>query len=166
MPPRSGFGRPAPIVVRAPRQPAPVVRVSVPAQSRSGALARRAGHLARRGGVRVARAAWDEKHTIFAVGAAGVLGYMEGSGQQPLPHIQQLGVYGTYGAGLWMLGRMTGSPTVKHAATGLLCVAVNRYARDSAASSAHAAPGAPQPGGLAPFQAPGGGAPAGVHGQL
>lgn len=72
-----------------------------------------------RGFSAAARTALEEKHTIAAVAAGGVLGYIE-SRRVSVPKIDALGVAGTYGTLAWVLGRYTKSPTMQHVATGLL----------------------------------------------
>jgi hypothetical protein len=69
-----------------------------------------------------ARAAREEKHTIAAVGAAAVLGFMKRE-NVALPKVEALGTAGTYGVAAWLLGRYTKSIVLQHVATGLLSVA-------------------------------------------
>jgi hypothetical protein len=94
----------------------------------------RGARLARRAGGAVARAALSEKHTVTALVAAGILGYMQrppaagAPARTPLPHLAALGEAGTYAAAAWVIGRMTGSPVAQHVATGLGCVAVAQMA--------------------------------------
>lgn len=104
------------------RAPAPTIRISAPA-----AIARRAGRAVRRAAPRVGRAVASEKHTITAIVAAGVLGFAEKSGVA-LPSLGPVGPAGTAGLIAWAVGRATKSQTASHVATGLLCVAVNRWA--------------------------------------
>lgn len=95
----------------------------------------RAGRIARRAGGAVAKAAWNEKHTITALVAAGVLGYMQrpaaagAPARTPLPHIAALGEAGTYALGAFLVGKATGSVVAQHVATGLGCVAINQMAQ-------------------------------------
>jgi len=72
----------------------------------------------------------DEKHTLAAVGAAAVLGLMQGQGMS-LPHFTAVGVPATYGVAAWALGRYSKNRTVQHVATGLLAVAAYDLARTS-----------------------------------
>lgn len=106
------------------------VRLTLPKGLRKGAA-----NLARRGATAAARAAASEKHTLTALGAAAVLGYVEGSGTQ-VPKIDALGTAGTYGAAAWMIGRATKSRIAEHVATGLLAVAVRDMVARSAANRA------------------------------
>lgn len=111
-------------IVMAPRQAAPVIRIATP-QVRS--VARRAGRAVRRYGGAVGRAAAGEKHTLTAMLAAGGLGLVEKSGVA-IPTIGPLGPAATLGVAAWLYGRHSKSQTAQHVATGLLCVAVNRWA--------------------------------------
>lgn len=107
---------------------------------RRTALARRArastrrvasagANLARRGASATAKAAAEERHTLVALGAAGAAGYMRREGMlDNLPHIDAIGVEGTYGLAAWALGRWMRSRVSSHVATGLLAIAVNRLA--------------------------------------
>jgi hypothetical protein len=74
-----------------------------------------------------ARAAREEKHTMAAVGAAAVLGFMKREGVA-LPKVAALGTAGTYGAVAWIAGRYTKSIILQHIATGLLSVAAAEMA--------------------------------------
>jgi hypothetical protein len=69
----------------------------------------------------------SEKHTLTAVASAGVLGLIEKSGVA-IPTIGPLGPAATLGLLAWAYGRSSKSQTAQHVATGLLCVAVNRWA--------------------------------------
>ncbi|MFZ4751097.1 MAG: hypothetical protein ACOYMM_11415 [Phycisphaerales bacterium] len=113
----------------------PSIRLSVPRR----ALARGA----RAAGTAAAKAAASEKHTLAAVGAAAVYGYMRGRGVA-LPYVAALGQAGTYGLVTWALGRYTKSRTMQHVATGLLSVAAAEFA---GAATPGAAPGAAAMGG-------------------
>lgn len=70
-----------------------------------------------------------ERHTLAALVAAGVVGYVDRDGGVELPKIDALGTAGTYGLAAWILGRATGSKMAQHAATGLLSVAVYDFVR-------------------------------------
>lgn len=111
-------------IVAAPRQSAAPIIIRTPAAS---AIARRAGRAVRRHAPRVGRAIASEKHTLTAIGAAVALGLIEKSGVA-IPTIGPLGPAATLGIGAWILGRTSKSPTAQHVATGLLCVALNRWA--------------------------------------
>jgi hypothetical protein len=80
-----------------------------------------------------ARAAREEKHTIAAVGAAAVLGFMKREGVV-LPKVDALGTAGTYGAIAWLAGRYMKSTVMQHVATGLLSVAAAEMASGASVS--------------------------------
>lgn len=90
-----------------------------------GAVSRRAraGTAVRRGATAAGRALADEKHTLTALVASGVLGLAKRQGIA-LPKIDAIGTAGTYGLGAWVAARMMKSRTLSHVATGLLSVAV------------------------------------------
>jgi hypothetical protein len=77
-------------------------------------------------GRRVAsRAGAASKHRMVALGAAAVTGFAKGKGIE-IPHIDKLGVEGTYGAALFLWATTGKAPAwADHAATGLLAVAVH-----------------------------------------
>lgn len=88
-------------------------------RTRVVAVARRVGTTARQ----------KNKHRIVALGAAALTGFLKANGTN-VPHIDKLGVEGTYGAA-FLLWAMSGGPQwVDHAATGLLAVAVNQAAQE------------------------------------
>jgi hypothetical protein len=107
------------------RRSRPTINIRMP--SRGARLARRAGGA-------VAKAAWSEKHTVTALLAAGILGYMQrpaaagAPARTPLPHIAALGEAGTYAAAAFVIGKATGSVVAQHVATGLGCVAIAQMA--------------------------------------
>lgn len=111
-------------ILAAPRGPAPIIRIQQP-NIRS--VAYRAGRAVRRHAPRVGRAVASEKHTLTAVGAALVLGFVEKSGIA-IPTIGPLGPAATAGIAAWLYGRQSKNQTAQHVATGLLCVAANRWA--------------------------------------
>jgi|FLYL01.1.fsa_nt_gi hypothetical protein len=113
------------LVVRAPRTSVRVVKVPQVRVIRAGGRA--IGRGVRRGFSAAARVARDEKHTIVAVLAAAGVGLLKRTGTA-LPHIEALGVAGTYGLGAWMAARYTRNQTLAHVATGLLSVAAFRMA--------------------------------------
>lgn len=80
-----------------------------------------------------ARAARSEKHTIAAVAAAGILGFMRREGVA-LPKVAALGTAGTYGALAWLGGRYMKSQVLQHVATGLLSVAAAELTSGSTVS--------------------------------
>ncbi len=83
--------------------------------------------VARRGVSMAAREAREEKHTLYALGAAAALGYAERQ-EYDLPHVEAVGVAGTYGVLAWIIGKYTKNRSARHMATGLLSIAVNRFA--------------------------------------
>ncbi len=102
------------------RAPTPTIRVSVPN------LARAAGRGIRRGGRRVASAAYSEKHTLTAIGAAIALGYAEKE-KFPIPSLFGFSPATTAGVIAWAVGKYGRNRIAMHVATGLLCVAANRW---------------------------------------
>lgn len=91
---------------------------------------------ARRIGGTGARIARDQRHMFYAAAAAAALGYVSRPGGVDLPHVQALGVAGTYGllaAGLSMA--KIGGESVRHAATGLLCAAIYDYMKTPSTSA-------------------------------
>lgn len=121
------------IVVAAPRRSPPSINLTMPR-----AALRRGARTVGRAGLAAAQA---EKHTLAAVGAAALLGYMSRSGEANLPHINALGVPGTYGAALWAIGRMGKSRVASHMATGLLSIAAYEMVRTGAIGGSGGAPG-------------------------
>jgi len=93
----------------------------------SAAAMRRASGIARRGFSAAARAASSERHTIAAVGAAAVLGFMQRSGVA-LPKVDALGTAGTYGLIAWAGGRFMRSQILSHVATGLMSISAYQLA--------------------------------------
>lgn len=91
-----------------------------------------AQRVARRVGGAAARAAWDEKHTLVALVAAGALGYAQKENMD-LPAIEALGVPATYALAAFVGSKVTKSKMLSHVATGLACVAVNDWVRGSGA---------------------------------
>jgi hypothetical protein len=112
------------MVIAAPRPRTPNVNITLP---RGGGFGRR---LARRAGSAIAGQAMQRKHTLAALGAAAALGYMSRTGTT-LPHIEAIGVPGTYALAAYALGEMTKSRTLSHMATGLGAIAVYDMVRTS-----------------------------------
>lgn len=75
-----------------------------------------------RGMSKAARLAREEKHTIYAVGAAAAIGYAEAN-DIDVPHWAPLGVAGTLGAAAFLYGRYANSKIARHLATGALSIA-------------------------------------------
>lgn len=130
---------------------APVIRMQMPAApksrrvvvappaflSRTQAAVQKSG---RKVGSAAAKFAHDERHTLIAVGAAGVLGLAESRGVD-LPKIDALGVAGTYGLAAYLYAKLSNSPTAEKVATGLLSVAVYKMASAPAAGVSGAGKG-------------------------
>lgn len=79
--------------------------------------------IAKKGLTLAARSAMEEKHRIVALGAAAALGMAEKNGIA-LPKFEGIGAAATYGLAAMVLGKMTKSRMLDHAATGLLSVAI------------------------------------------
>lgn len=110
---------------------------SIARRASSGArvVVQRAAPVVRRVGSAASVAAASEKHTMVALLAAGAAGYARREGMlDQLPHIDALGVEGTYGALAWAVGKYTRNRMASHLATGLLCIAVNRLAAEGGGS--------------------------------
>lgn len=122
---RSSFrygGSPRAIVVRS-SSPRPIIKVSAPR-----ALAGRARRVASKFASAAASAARDEKHRLYACGAAAIVGYAEKEGWN-LPHIPAIGVPASWGLGGWFLLKagIIKSKSLSHAVTGLLAVASYKF---------------------------------------
>lgn len=110
-----------PVVVR----PA-IVRVGG-GRSRAPALASRAARAA-------TIAAIEERHTLTALAAAGIAGWLRRSDAgrdliERLPALEPLGPEGTAAIVAWAIGRWGRSRVAEHIATGLGSVAIYRIAR-------------------------------------
>jgi len=90
---------------------------------------RRAAPLARRATKAIGTAALDEKHTIAAVLAAAVLGYVEKNNPMTLPDPLRIGAPATLGLTAWVIGKATKSRVARHVATGALSIAAYQYAK-------------------------------------
>lgn len=76
----------------------------------------------------VYRKALDRKHKIAAVGTAFAVGWLKKEGNlDKFPHIDKLGVLGTYGLGLAFAGEYFKSATMDHISTGLLAIAAYQW---------------------------------------
>lgn len=123
---KARFMNPARAIVVRQSSPRPIIKVSAPRPLVSGRRRRVASRLASH----AQRVAADEKHRLYAAGAAGLIGYAEKSGWN-LPHVDALGVAGTYGLGGWLAlkaGLIKGK-TFSHAVTGLLAVAAYQFGK-------------------------------------
>lgn len=79
---------------------------------------------ARRAASAAGRAAWDEKHTLAAVAAGGLLGLaVKNNWIQQLPTVPAIGRIGTIGVALWAIGKYGRNRVARHAASGVLAVA-------------------------------------------
>lgn len=119
--------------------------IRVPSMRAAGA---RAGNLARRAGSAAGRWAKEEKHTVGALGAAAVLGFLSRpsadggpSTAEKLPHIRAIGVPGTYGLALYAVARMSKSHVAGHMATGLMSIALFELAKTGNAGGTSAVSG-------------------------
>jgi len=92
--------------------------------------------VARRGVSTAARVAREEKHTLVAVGAAGALGYAERTDME-IPHIEALGVAGTFGAVAFGIGHYFKNRFARHLATGFLSVAAYKLGVGEEGTSGH-----------------------------
>lgn len=99
---RGNPGNPEVIVVQAPRRT-------------------RGRRTAGRVGSAIAKAAWDEKHTIAALLAAGVAGAARRYDWQ-VPTLGDLPAPLVWGLGFWAFGRFQRNQMAQHVATGLLSV--------------------------------------------
>lgn len=92
----------------------------------------RAAPVAKRIGGAAKSAALSEKHTLTALGTAGVLGYLDKEGK--LDGIQitdSVSPIATVGIGLWVAGKFSKSPMIQHAATGALSIALFNMVKES-----------------------------------
>lgn len=99
---------------------------------RAQMMVARAAPVAKRIGGAAKSAALSEKHTITALGTAGVLGYLDKEGK--LDGIQitdSISPIATVGIGLWVAGKFSKNAMVQHAATGALSIAVFNMVKDS-----------------------------------
>ncbi len=106
------------------------IRIAVP----RAPLAKRAKAAAHRGARHIASAAMDEKHTLVALVAAGVLGFAQREGIS-IPHVEIAGEAGTAGLVAWAVGKWGKSRIARHVATGLLSIAVYEKAKGEGAAS-------------------------------
>jgi hypothetical protein len=107
--------------------------VAVPAPRRSGRLRRAAGAVrrhAKRGGVALAKGAWEEKTAIAAVGGAGLVGFLEGSGHLSFVPDLGLGRIPTLALGTYFAGRAFKSQKLRHAGIGLAAAAAFGFGLD------------------------------------
>lgn len=109
--------------------------VAMPAARRSGGgrvrrVARRAGHLAKRGGHALAKGAWEEKTAIAAVAGAGIVGYLEGSGNLKVIPDVGIGRIPTLALGTYFAGRVFKSQKLRHAGIGLAAAAAFGFGLD------------------------------------
>jgi len=87
----------------------------------------RAKQIARKAGGYALAKARDEKHTMAAVLASLVLGYLDKSGFD-IPTVPGLGRAGTLGVAAFAAAKFTNSKTARHVATGMLSVAAYQLA--------------------------------------
>jgi hypothetical protein len=94
---------------------------------------RRAAPIAKRVGRAAGVAALEERHTIAAVLAGIVLGYVE-KNHVAVPDVLGIGTPATVGMGAWILGKTTKSRMARHIATGCLAIAAYQFARTGSAT--------------------------------
>lgn len=113
-----------------------VLRVPPP-PARSVGKRGRARAFARRAGGAVAAAASDQKHTLFAAGAAYGLGYASRKGKDgksfasSIPRIKAIGLPGTLAVACFGVGKLAKSSpglarAARHMTTGFLAIAAHR----------------------------------------
>src|SRR5262245_12534880 len=122
------------VLARRPSRVVAAFRRAAPIATRTRTRLVRVGS---RFGRAAARKAIDRKHKFAAVGTGFVVGYMSKEGTlDKLPHIDKLGVLGTYGLGLAFAGDFFKSPTLDHISTGLLSIAAYQWGRGEDVSGA------------------------------
>ncbi len=118
----------------APRSSGPIIVTtpSAPARRRSsGRRSARRSPVRRRvsRGVRAAGSALINSERLGALGGALVMGLIDKQGTA-LPTVPFLGRAGTVGVALWFASKHFRSPSMNHAATGMLSIAAYELARD------------------------------------
>lgn len=110
-------------ITRVVRSPSPVIRVAAPAARYVRRRARRAG---KRAGIH--RKQIITSPMVYTVAGAGLLGYLERTGTK-IPSILP-NTSPAFNAGLLALGAhyFLGVRNAREVATGMLCIAVNRWA--------------------------------------
>ena len=105
----------------------PSIKINVPRSRGSMTTRKVKHHRRRRGGGGSSSLTSSER--IGAMGAALLLGFLDKSGTS-LPTVPLLGRAGTLGVGSYFLGKHMRSPTLNHAATGFLCIALYELGRE------------------------------------
>jgi hypothetical protein len=109
--------------------------VAVSAPRRAGRVARRAGRSVarrfKRGGIALAKGAWEEKTAIAAIGGAGIVGFLEGSGNLKFIPDVGIGRVPTLAVATYITGRVLNSQKLRHAGLGLAAAAVFGFALDA-----------------------------------
>jgi hypothetical protein len=73
------------------------------------------------------KAVLDQQHTLYAVGAAAALGWLQKEGMLAnIPNVQGIDKVALLGAAAWGAAKWSKNRTVDHVATGLLSVAAYR----------------------------------------
>jgi hypothetical protein len=116
--------RSAPVVVMAPSAPRPR------RMQRARHVARRVGHHARRGGALVARKAWEEKSAISAIGGAGLVGFLDGSGHLDFLPDFGIGRVPELAIGTYLAGRLLKKQQLRLAGIGLAAAAAFAFGQD------------------------------------
>lgn len=92
----------------------------------------RAAPVAKRIGGAAKSAALSEKHTLTALGTAGLLGYLDKEGKlEGIQITDSISPIATVGIGLWVAGKFSKSPMIQHAATGALSIALFNMVKES-----------------------------------
>lgn len=89
-------------------------------------MVKRAGRGIARGARRVVSAAADETHTMWALGAAAAAAYVK-KNKIDIPNPTPFSDETAYGLGAWALAKWTKNRKARHAATGLLCIALYNW---------------------------------------
>lgn len=112
----------------------PRVQVVAVGAPRRGGRVRRVGRAvarhAKRGSVALAKGAWEEKTAIAAIGGAGVVGYLEGSGNLNFIPDFGIGRIPALALGTYFAGRAFKSQKLRHAGIGLAAAAAFGFGLD------------------------------------
>lgn len=87
----------------------------------------------KRGMTAAAKAAYDQKHTVTALAAAGAAGYLDGQGSlASIPDPMGIGAMGMLAIGAFAGAKLMKNKTLDHVATGLGSIAVFQLAKGAA----------------------------------
>lgn len=123
------------VVVRAPAQRSPTIRVVAPA------TVARVKRGARAVGRRVYSAAADESHTMWALGAAGAAAYVK-KNKIDVPNPTPFSDEAFYGGLAWAWGKWGKNRKARHAATGLMAIALYNWIGEEGEKTSGVAGGA------------------------